>query len=74
MVKQYLFFQCLMVSISGRVWRFFSNGHGVAETDCFGCGSSVLQPVLLICAVCLTVIVDICGSKLKWLKNIVSLY
>jgi len=21
-VKQYLFFQCLMVSISGRVWRF----------------------------------------------------
>jgi hypothetical protein len=48
-----------------------SNGHGVAETGCFSCDISVLQPVLLNCAVCLTVRVDICGSKLKWLQNIV---
>lgn len=47
-----------------------SNGHGVAETGCVSCDISVLEPVLLNCAVCLTVIVGICGSKLKWLKNI----
>jgi hypothetical protein len=48
-----------------------SNSHGVAETGCFSCDTRVLQPVLLHFAVCLTVVVDISGSKLKWLKNTV---